>query len=523
MRGGPIVQHPLDLVPPAGPQLQLAQVQPGQGVGLGPLLDPVPEGRRAAAAPAPISPRHTSCCPATRSGCRARWRARSTARSSARRGASTGRPRRAWVQVSVLTREPLVVGGALLARARRPRRRGRRRARRRGPRRRRRSRRGTTGPARAGAGSSPASSSARSRSATMSALPCSSAPSVSRRYAVTRAAPGGSDSTRGPSSSVSRCFSPASWRCRARASTRSTSGVSGGVRRQAWRRGRSPVGSRRARPRGRPPRRAGRELLVGDRGREGEVQRAALLVGDDLGEPAVRARAVRRPPPGAAAAASSGWAGRTRSPSTVTTPAATAALQGRGAGELAQLARPAGPASQREGQQHPAGGLVEVGDPQPEQVLDVVGHGQVVAEGVEVAAGQHPADLEGEQRVAHRRVVDPPQQVVRQAQPEPGRQDLPRRAQADRADGDAASSRSSGNALSTAVRRPGRRASRNVTGSACSRRAAYASASSDALSSHWRSSIATRMRSPSLSARSAESTASEITWASGGRSVGSAR
>ena len=37
-----------------------------------------------------------------------------------------------------------------------------------------------------------------------------------------------------------------------------------------------------------------------------------------------------------------------------------------------------------------------------------------------------------------------------------------------------------------------------MTGSACSRRAAYAIASSDALSSHCRSSIATRMRSPSL-------------------------
>ena len=44
-RRGPVVEHPLDLVPPTGPQLQLAQVQPAERVGLGPLLRPVPERR----------------------------------------------------------------------------------------------------------------------------------------------------------------------------------------------------------------------------------------------------------------------------------------------------------------------------------------------------------------------------------------------------------------------------------------------------------------------------------------------
>ena len=108
---------------------------------------------------------------------------------------------------------------------------------------------------------------------------------------------------------------------------------------------------------------------------------------------------------------------------------------------------------QGQGQQHPAGGVVEVGDAQAEQVLDVVGQGQV-AEVVEVAPGQRPAHLEHEQRVAHRGLVDPPQQVVGQPQPEPGGQHLPGGAEADRPDDDA-SACSSGNAFSRAVRRPG--------------------------------------------------------------------
>ena len=197
-------------------------------------------------------------------------------------------------------------------------------------------------------------------------------------------------------------------------------------------------------------------------------------------------------------------------------------VQRGGSGQVADLRDPE-VGVEGEGQQHPAGGLVEVGDPQPQQVVDVVGDGQVVAEGVEVATGQHPADLDREQRVAHRGLVHPPQQVVRQAQAEPGGEDLPGRAEAGGADDEPAACCSSGNAFSNAVRRPGRRASRNVTGSRSSRRAAYASASSDARSSHWTSSTATSSRSPSASARSAESTAREITWGSGGRSVGSAR
>ncbi len=53
-----------------------------------------------------------------------------------------------------------------------------------------------------------------------------------------------------------------------------------------------------------------------------------------------------------------------------------------------------------EGEQHPAHRVVQVGDPQAQQVLHVVGDGQVLAEGVEVPARQHPADLQREQRVA---------------------------------------------------------------------------------------------------------------------------
>ena len=147
---------------------------------------------------------------------------------------------------------------------------------------------------------------------------------------------------------------------------------------------------------------------------------------------------------------------------------------------------------------------------------------QVLAERVEVATRQHPADLDANSGLPI--VVSYTRRSRWCGSRRPSRaaricRVAPRLA----APTTSCWARSSGNAFSNAVRRPGRRASRNVTGSRSTRRAAYASASSDARSSHCTSSTATSSRSPSARARSAESTAREITWGSGGRSVGSAR
>ena len=357
----------------------------------------------------------------------------------------------------------------------------------------------------------------------MSALPCSSMPSVSRRYAVTRGAPGGSDSTRSPSSSVRRCFSPASWRWRPRASTRSTSETSGGVSRQAWaarsiarrvapargRRGRRGVEASSRGPRRRSVVASARWrarrcssatssaslrctlalLLVGRLllGRSGEQRVGGpdpVALDDDHARVDRRLQGRRR----RRAAAAGRRAGRRRARG----PAARGGRSRRGR-------RPAGPAGPRRGR------------------------ARAGRRGCRGRARQRPAHLQHEQRVAHRGVVDPPQQVVGEPQPQPRGQELPGRAEADRRRPSSRSACSSGNAFSSAVRRPGRRASRNVTGSRSSRRAAYASASSDARSSHCTSSTATSSGPSSASARSAESTAIEMTWGSGGRSVGSAR
>ena len=308
----------------------------------------------------------------------------------------------------------------------------------------------------------------------MSALPCSSMPSVSRRYAVTRGAPGGSDSTRSPSSSVRRCFSPASWRWRPRASTRSTSETSGGVSRQAWP-ARSmasrvaPARCRRCRRGVERVRRAASSCPVVARARWRARRCSSATRSASL-------RCTSRfSSSGAcfwAAAASSGWAGRTRSPSTTTTPASTAAWRAAMTGGLRQLGD-AQVGVERERQQHAAGGVVEVGDAQAEQVLDVVGHGQV-ARGCRgrapPACGPSPARRAGCPSWCRRSAAGGGGGAAAPAALASSCRVAPRLI----APTVSRSACWSAKAFSSAERRPGRRASRKATGSRSSRRAAYA-------------------------------------------------
>ena len=132
-------------------------------------------------------------------------------------------------------------------------------------------------------------------------------------------------------------------------------------------------------------------------------------------------------------------------------------------------------------------------DARAEQVLDRVGDRQLLADRRQAALGQHAPDLEREQRVAERRVDDPPQQRPRQAQPEPlGEQPrASRRGSAGRRRRARARARSS--ARSSARRAPGaageqeRDAARRPAGA---RRTPAPPPT--AASSHWTSSIATR-------------------------------
>ena len=191
--------------------------------------------------------------------------------------------------------------------------------------------------------------------------------------------------------------------------------------------GGQPDRAARGRARDRPVE-PGREHRVGLGGGEGEVQHPALVVGDHGGEVGVETsyvvggrgapgdlgqQRVRRPDPLPVQADDTGG-GRV--------------LQHVRSGELAHL-RGAQVGVERQREQQPAGGRVEVGDAEAEEVLDRVGDGQLVADRRRVPTRQEPADLEGEERVAQRRVVDPPEQVVGEPQAEPGREDLPRAAE----------------------------------------------------------------------------------------------
>ena len=120
-----------------------------------------------------------------------------------------------------------------------------------------------------------------------------------------------------------------------------------------------------------------------------------------------------------------------------------------------------------------------------------------------------------------RGVEQPAQQLPRETQPEPLRQDSPRRSEAERADVERFTPRA--RARARARTDAGRLASKNPTCSPSSRRAAKASASADGGSSHWMSSTATRSGSAAASARSAFRNPTAIACGSGGGPVGSTR
>ena len=87
--------------------------------------------------------------------------------------------------------------------------------------------------------------------------------------------------------------------------------------------------------------------------------------------------------------------------------------------------------AQRDGQEQPAHAVGEPVDPQPEEILDRVGHREVLADPGRPVVDQLAPDLEREQGIAERGVVDPPQELARDAQPEPVAQDATDRAEAE--------------------------------------------------------------------------------------------
>ena len=90
--------------------------------------------------------------------------------------------------------------------------------------------------------------------------------------------------------------------------------------------------------------------------------------------------------------------------------------------------------AQRDGQQQPAHALRQPVDPEPEEILDGVGHREVLADPGRPLVDQLAPDLEREEGVAERGVVDPPQELTRDAQPEPLTQEAADRAEAERAE-----------------------------------------------------------------------------------------
>ena len=176
---------------------------------------------------------------------------------------------------------------------------------------------------------------------------------------------------------------------------------------------------------------SGREIVVGARRRHRQVQDPALLVGDDTGE-----RAMDVPGLGVGRVSSGGRGQqRVRGPDPLAVGHRDALLEGlleaSGAGDGPQLVGPQ-VSVEGEGQQDLAYVGLQVRDAPPDQVLHVVGDRDVLPQHVEVPVRQDPPDLQREERVAEGRVHHPPQHVVRQAQPEPVREHVPGRAEAER-------------------------------------------------------------------------------------------
>ena len=94
--------------------------------------------------------------------------------------------------------------------------------------------------------------------------------------------------------------------------------------------------------------------------------------------------------------------------------------------------------AERHGEQQPAFTGREPRDARPEEVADLVRHGQLVAHGEGAFLGKLPADLECEERVSHRHAVDPPGELMRQREPQARSQHAAERAEGQRAELEAA-------------------------------------------------------------------------------------
>ena len=90
--------------------------------------------------------------------------------------------------------------------------------------------------------------------------------------------------------------------------------------------------------------------------------------------------------------------------------------------------------AQRDDEQQSAHGAGQPFDAGAEQVLDAVRHGDLLADRGQAVFGERASDLEREQGIPERRLVDAAQELPREAQPEPLGQDPPRGAEAERAD-----------------------------------------------------------------------------------------
>ena len=79
-------------------------------------------------------------------------------------------------------------------------------------------------------------------------------------------------------------------------------------------------------------------------------------------------------------------------------------------GERGELAH-AQVRTQRDSQQQPARALREPVDPEPEEILDGIGHGEDLADPGHTLVDELASDLEREEGVAEGGVVDPPQEL----------------------------------------------------------------------------------------------------------------
>ena len=216
-----------------------------------------------------------------------------------------------------------------------------------------------------------------------------------------------------------------------------------------------------------------------------------------------------------AAAASSGWEGRTRSPSTRSSPASSASSMADGLCDRRESATGATPRSGRPPSSSLRTGFESASTRVPRRSSTVSGTGMSSPmAGDPCAARVRPSSRA---KSGFPRVVSNSRRRTWRGRLSPRRSASIRRV-APRLSGPT-SSRSScrrASACSNAEGLPGRSASRNPTGSSSSRRAANVSASADGGSSHWTSSTATSSGPRAASARSAFRKPSAIAPVSGG-------